>query len=42
MRSISPLEPAADAVLIDTTSMDIHQVFDKVMLMVKAKGLLKS
>lgn len=42
MRSISPLVPASDATLIDTTKMDIYQVFDLVMTMIKAKGLLNT
>lgn len=34
-REISPLQPASDAIHIDTTDLDIHTVFDKVMLAIR-------
>jgi cytidylate kinase len=36
-RTISPLTLAADAVLIDTTNMPIHEVVDRVMALVRAR-----
>jgi cytidylate kinase len=38
-RSISPLVPAKDAVVIETTDLGIVEVFDKVMELVKDRGL---
>ncbi|KZX60563.1 cytidylate kinase [Halioglobus sp. HI00S01] len=39
-RSVSPLVPAADAIVIDSTATPIEQVFDQVMLEVTRKGLI--
>lgn len=39
-RSISPLAPAADAIIVDTTKMDIQQVFQFVIEIIKTKHLL--
>lgn len=39
-RSISPLVPAADAIIVDTTNRSIQQVFQDVMAIIKTKGLL--
>lgn len=33
-RAISPLKPASDAILLDTTSLDVNQVFAKVLQLV--------
>ncbi|QFU75331.1 (d)CMP kinase [Halioglobus maricola] len=38
-RSVSPLVPAEDAIVIDSTTTTIEQVFDQVMLEVARKGL---
>ena len=38
-RSVSPLVPAADAILIDCTEMTIDQVFAEVMRLVVERGL---
>ena len=38
-RSVSPLVPAEDAIVIDSTATPIEQVFDQVMQEVTAKGL---
>ncbi len=39
-RSISPLVPAEDAILVDSTGVPIEQVFAAVMAKVKEKGLI--
>lgn len=36
-RAASPLKPASDAILIDTTEMDIEQVFKYVLNLIKSK-----
>lgn len=41
-RTVAPLVPANDAIVIDTTSMPIKAVFEDVMAKVRAKGLLSS
>lgn len=38
-RAIAPLKPAEDAVVIDSSSMTIQQVFDKVIELAASKGL---
>jgi cytidylate kinase len=38
-RVVSPLVPAEDAIIIDSTGVSIEQVFDQVMLEVTKKGL---
>ena len=38
-RSVSPLVPAEDAIVIDSTATPIEQVFDQVMQKVIEKGL---
>lgn len=38
-RSVSPLVPAEDAIIIDSTATPIEQVFDQVMQKVEEKGL---
>lgn len=38
-RAVSPLVPAEDAIVIDSTATPIPQVFEQVMLKVKEKGL---
>jgi cytidylate kinase len=38
-RAVSPLIPAEDAIVIDSTATPIEQVFDQVMLKVTEKGL---
>lgn len=38
-RTIAPLKPAADAVIIDSTSMDINAVFARVIEEVRSHGL---
>ncbi len=38
-RAVSPLLPAEDAIVIDSTATPIPQVFEQVMLKVKEKGL---
>ena len=35
-RTVAPLRPAEDAVLIDTTGLDIEQVVERVLALVKA------
>ena len=37
-RNVGPLKPAADAIIIDTTSLDIEQVVDTLLGFVKEKG----
>jgi cytidylate kinase len=39
-RAVSPLRPADDAVLLDSTDMSIDAVFEKVLLAMSDKGLL--
>jgi cytidylate kinase len=39
-REVSPLVPAEDAIVIDSTATPIHRVFEQVMLKVKEKGLI--
>jgi cytidylate kinase len=39
-RAISPLKPAADALVLDTTVMGISEVCDRVFAEVEAKGLV--
>ncbi len=39
-RSVSPLVPAEDAILVDSTGVSIEQVFATVMAKVKEKGLI--
>jgi cytidylate kinase len=36
-RSISPLKPADDAIIIDTSSLEMHQVFDEVLKEVRSR-----
>jgi cytidylate kinase len=36
-RAVAPLIPASDAVTIDSTSLDIDEVFDQVLTIVKGK-----
>ena len=38
-RSVAPLKPAADAVLIDCTQMSIAEVEQEVMTLIKHRGL---
>lgn len=37
LRAISPLKPAEDATILDTTSLDLAQVIERVMALVSAK-----
>ena len=39
-RSVSPLVPAEDAIVIDSTATPIEQVFEQVMQKVREKGLI--
>jgi len=39
-REVSPLRPAEDAIIIDSTATPIAEVFEKVMLKVEDKGLV--
>lgn len=39
-RSASPLRPAEDAVVIDTTQSAVHEVFERVLAEVVAKGVV--
>jgi cytidylate kinase len=41
-RPVAPLRPAADAVRIDTTSLTLEQVVDKMMAVVKSRKILLS
>ena len=41
-RSVSPLVPALDAIVLDTTVMSIKEVFDKVMTLAKERGIISS
>ncbi len=38
-RAVAPLVPAADAVMLDSTHLTIHEVVDRVMAEVRARGL---
>jgi cytidylate kinase len=38
-RSVAPLQPAEDALLIDSTSMTIEAVFDQVMVWLSERGM---
>lgn len=40
-RAISPLVPAKDAVVVDTTQLSIHEVYEKVLGMAVSRGLAK-
>ena len=35
-RTVAPLKPAADAVILDTTDLEIHQVVDRILLLWQA------
>jgi len=39
-RAVAPLKPAADALVIDSTSMSIDGVFEQVMSEARARGLV--
>jgi len=39
-RAIAPLKPAEDAVVIDSSAMNIQQVFERVVQLAQAKGLV--
>jgi len=39
-RAVAPLRPATDAVVIDSTAMDIEQVFQQVLTLLQQRGLL--
>lgn len=39
-RAVAPLKPAEDAILIDSTSMSIREVFDQVMSLATQNGLV--
>ena len=39
-REVSPLLPAEDAIIIDSSDMPIPEVFEQVMLEVRGKGLI--
>ena len=39
-RSIAPLKPAEDALVIDSSNIGIHDVFNRVMAEIKQQGLL--
>ena len=39
-RAVSPLKPASDAVVIDTTGMDIDSVFERVVNILAERGLI--
>jgi len=39
-RECSPLKPAQDAILIDTTELNIEQVVDKLIYIIKEKGFI--
>lgn len=41
-RAIAPLRPADDAIVIDSTAMDIDQVIQQVLLLLQQRALLKS
>ncbi len=38
-RSVAPMKPASDAVVIDTTAIDIDEVFEQVMKIVSTRGI---
>lgn len=38
-RSVAPLVPAEDAVIVDTTELDVNQVFEQVLGLVSDRGL---
>jgi len=39
-RAVSPLKPADDAILLDSTGVDINEVFERVLAAMTDKGLL--
>lgn len=39
-RAVAPLRPATDAVVIDSTAMDIEQVFQQVLTLLQQRGLI--
>jgi cytidylate kinase len=41
-RSVSPLVPAEDAVIVDSTDMAVDAVLERVMSLVTAKGIVRS
>jgi len=41
-RSVSPLRPAADALVLDSTDLGIEEVFERVMVEVKQKALISA
>ncbi len=41
-RAVSPLRPAADAVVLDTSSLGIEAVFEKALALVRQRGLAGS
>ncbi|MGB0360567.1 MAG: (d)CMP kinase [Endozoicomonas sp.] len=40
LRAVAPLRPADDAVILDSTRMSIHEVFNDVLKQMRLKGLL--
>ena len=41
-RSVSPLVPAEDAVIVDSTDMAVDAVLERVMSLVTARGIVRS
>jgi CMP/dCMP kinase len=41
-RSVAPLKPAADAIVVDSTSLDIDQVVERVMHLAIERGIVKN
>ncbi|WP_067517951.1 (d)CMP kinase [Endozoicomonas ascidiicola] len=39
-RTVAPLKPADDAIVLDSTRMSIHEVFNEVLKQMRLKGLL--
>ncbi len=39
-REVAPLKPAADAVIIDSSGLGVEQVFDRVLAVVRERGLI--
>ena len=38
-RSVAPMKPASDAVVIDTTTLSVHAVFEQVMKIASERGI---
>jgi cytidylate kinase len=41
-RSVSPLEPAPDSVVLDTTHLEVDEAVDRILELMRARGLLRA